>query len=94
MFGKLMKWLGSDRSEEPREIVAGVSSPLLARLRDSARENCNANVDEPTMREVVRLIRKRQKIEAIKVLREATRLGLKESKDAVEQIEELLKKAP
>ncbi|MEP7364249.1 MAG: ribosomal protein L7/L12 [Acidobacteriota bacterium] len=88
-----MKWFSSDRSEGPRTIAADVSSGTLARMLESARQNFNANVDEPTMREVLRLIQKRQKIEAIKVMRMATRQGLKESKDVVDHLEDLLKKA-
>ena len=40
--------------------------------------------------ELVRLIRAGQKIEAIKVYRDATRCGLKEAKDAVEALEKTL----
>ncbi len=40
--------------------------------------------------EVVRLLRAGQKIEAIKVYKEATKCGLKEAKDAVEAIEAAL----
>ena len=40
--------------------------------------------------ELVRLIRAGQKIEAIKVYREATRCGLKEAKDAVDALERTL----
>lgn len=40
--------------------------------------------------EVVRLIRAGQKIEAIKVYRDATKCGLKEAKDAVEAVERTL----
>lgn len=40
--------------------------------------------------EVVRLLRAGQKIEAIKVYRDATRCGLREAKDAVEAIESKL----
>lgn len=40
--------------------------------------------------ELVRLIRAGQKIEAIKVYREATRCGLKEAKEAVEALERTL----
>ncbi len=42
--------------------------------------------------EVVRLIRAGQKIEAIKVYRDATKCGLKEAKDAVEAVERTLAK--
>jgi ribosomal protein L7/L12 len=88
-----MKWFSSDRSEDPHEIVADVSSQTVARLREAARQHFGADLDERTVREVLILIQQRQKIEAIKVVRTATRQGLKESKDLVEHLEELLKKA-
>ncbi len=94
MFDKLMKWFSSDRSEEPRAIAVEVSSSRLDELRASVVERFKVFVDERTMREVVRLLQKRQKIEAIKQLRLATRgLGLKEAKDIADHIEELLNKA-
>ena len=94
MFDKLMKWLSSDRSEEPRAIAAEVSSERLAELRAAVVERFKVFIDEPTTREAVRLIQKRQKIEAIKQLRLAARgLGLKEAKDIADLLEELLKKA-
>ena len=43
------------------------------------------------MREVVGQLRRRQKIEAIKLIREKTRLGLKESKDIADDLETVLK---
>jgi ribosomal protein L7/L12 len=43
--------------------------------------------------EIVRLLRANQKIEAIKVYRDATKCGLKEAKDAVEAIEATLTRA-
>lgn len=93
MFDKLMKWFSSDRSEEPRAIAVEVSSSRLVELRADIVERFKVFIDEPTMREIVRLTQKRQKIEAIKQLRFATRQGLKESKDIVDYVEELLKKA-
>lgn len=93
MLSKLMKWFSSDRSEEPSALPTEVSSTRLVELRAAIVERFKVFVDEPTMREVVRLTQKRQKIEAIKQLRLATRQGLKESKDVVDHIEELLKKS-
>lgn len=42
--------------------------------------------DDPRMGEVVALLRDGKKIQAIKVYREITGVGLKEAKDAVERI--------
>ncbi|MGI5456386.1 ribosomal protein L7/L12 [Streptomyces sp. CA-249302] len=42
--------------------------------------------DEPWSAEVAELVRDGKKIEAIKVYREATGVGLKEAKDAVEKL--------
>ena len=94
MFSKLIKWLSSDRSEEPRAIVEEVSSSRLTELRGAIVERFQTFIEERTMREAVRLIQTRQKIGAIKQLRLAARgLGLKEAKDIADLLEELLKKA-
>ena len=94
MFDKLMKWLSPDRSEETREIVEEVSSARIAELRAEIVQHFQVFVEEPTMRRIVPLVQKRQKIEAIKQLRLATRrLELKAAKDVVDHLEELLKKA-
>jgi len=92
MFDKLLKWFSSDRSVEPRAIAAEVPSSRIVELRASIVERFQTFVDEPTMRDVVRLIQKRQKIEAIKQLRLATRLGLKEAKDIADDLEGMLKR--
>lgn len=41
----------------------------------------------PLEHEVIRLLERRQKIQAIKLVRQHTRLGLKEAKDVVEEVE-------
>ena len=41
----------------------------------------------PLEHEVIRLLERRQKIQAIKVVRQHTRMGLKEAKDVVEEVE-------
>lgn len=95
MFSKLMKWLSSDRSEEPRELTSKPEPELpaaaVAMLCGRVKDEFNATMDERTMREVVGQLRRRQKIEAIKLIREKTRLGLKESKDMADDLETALK---
>ena len=95
MFSWLMKWLSSDRSEEPRELTSKpepeMPAAAVAKLCGEVKEEFSATLDERTMREVVGLLRKRQKIEAIKLIREKTRLGLKESKDIADDLETALK---
>lgn len=54
--------------------------------RDESRQDDNAAARELVER-IVALLRAGQKIEAIKIYREATGRGLKEAKDAVEAIE-------
>lgn len=93
MFSKLMKWLSSDRSEEPAMPAPELPSAGVALMCAHVRDQFQANIDEPTMREVARLLGKRNKIEAIKVIREKTRLGLKESKDIADDLEGVLKRA-
>jgi ribosomal protein L7/L12 len=44
-------------------------------------------LEEPSLRELVELVRSGNKIEAIKLYRERTGVGLKEAKDAVEALE-------
>jgi len=95
MFSKLMKWLSSDRSEEPRPLSAKpepeMPSAAVTMLCGRVKDEFNATLDERTMREVVGMLRRRQKIEAIKLIREETRLGLKESKDIADDLETVLK---
>jgi ribosomal protein L7/L12 len=94
MFSKLMKWLSSDRNEEPREIAEEVSSSRIDELRGQVVEQFQVFVEERAMRDMVRLIQKRQKIEAIKQLRLSNRrLDLKQAKDIADHLEGMLKKA-
>lgn len=67
---------------------AGHLYALCARTK----ERFSVSFDERTMRELARLLRQRQKIEAIKQIREQTRLGLKESKDIADDLESALKR--
>lgn len=57
-----------------------------ATLRDKA------TVDPAGVPEIVQLLQRKRKIEAIKIYREMTGLGLKESKDAIDALERQLKK--
>jgi large subunit ribosomal protein L7/L12 len=59
-----------EHDEEPEDVSAGDFHAAL----------------EPVMEQVVHLVRKNQVIEAIKVVRQATGLGLKESKDLVDEL--------
>jgi hypothetical protein len=94
MFSKLMKWLGSDRSEEPREIVEEASATRIVELRAQIVEHFQVFIDERTMREMVRLLQKGQKIEAAMQLRFSMRqLDFKQVTDIADHLEELLKKA-
>ena len=68
---------------------------LLAYFERKGRRENRAPVvlpqlDGDTEREIHRLLRERRKVEAVKLYREKTGLGLKPSKDAVEMIEKSL----
>ena len=60
----------------------------------SAQRVAPGSVNLQLGRDLERLISAGRKIEAIKLVRERTGLGLKESKDAVERLEGLMKKRP
>ena len=67
------------RRERGSELIVTHAAPpprRAERLDDDALE-----------REVVALLQRRQKIQAIKLVREQTGMGLKEAKDAVERVE-------
>jgi len=96
MLNRLLKWLSSDRSEEPREL-SGTAAPEMPSagvvlLCAHVRDQFQVTLDDPTMREVAQLLSKRNKIEAIKLIREKTRLGLKESKDIADDLEGVMRK--
>ena len=81
----------------PREMRAEMQENLAAEFvphQEEAPARSGGSRQEQSAQaldEVVDLLRKNQKIEAIKVLREATGLGLKEAKDAVEILERRLR---
>lgn len=61
---------------------------VLSRQVESMRQELNLGESSmPHMPEVERLVREGRKIEAIKVYREMTGLGLKEAKDAVDTLQ-------
>lgn len=60
-------------------------------IRDISRDTASMNPNEAFYGEIKALLRVRNKIEAIRVYREATGSGLKEAKDAVEAIEKELR---
>ena len=52
------------------------------------QENQQTRIDDASLEQVKELIRAKRKIEAIKLFREKTNVGLKEAKDAVDAIED------
>lgn len=66
-----------DRRVEIQEGLAAEFSPVAANLNQALA---------PVMDQVLELVRKNQLIEAIKLVRGATGLGLKESKDLVDNL--------
>lgn len=70
-----------DRRVEIQEGLAAEFSPVAANLNQALA---------PVMDQVLELVRNNRLIEAIKVVREATGLGLKESKDLVDNLKRRL----
>jgi large subunit ribosomal protein L7/L12 len=62
-----------------------ISQP--GRKVSSLQESPKTRIDDASLEQVKDLIRAKQKIEAIKLFREQTDVGLKEAKDAVDAIE-------
>lgn len=92
-----MGWFGRDSGDELRRLAA--LEAALARLEDKvdflyrSLEMSYATPEErePSyLSEIRALLGRGLKIEAIKVYRAHTQLGLKEAKDAVEEIERTL----
>lgn len=69
-------------------VVAAILAPIIVRweMRRSSRQVMPINLPQST-EDVQTLMRQGKKIEAIKVYRKQTGLGLKEAKDAVEEME-------
>ncbi len=82
---------------KPRD-VGGREPPKLITMDDGAVaaeiEGQELDIDPKVLDEVHRLSASGQKIEAIKLLREATGLGLTEAKGVVDSIERTHPKAP
>lgn len=74
-----------ERIEEKLDRL--LSQQSLSQQSLSGQDLSRATGDEPWMQEVRSLLRRGQKIGAIKVYREHTGVGLKEAKDAVEAME-------
>lgn len=76
----------------PAELRETAAAPNIS-ISIGGTEAVFSRVDVPTakMREIVALLRANQKIQAVKEYREVTGLGLKESKDAVDAVERLLR---
>lgn len=86
---------GDPRSKTPASDSAGASaapssaSPLaLAALRSALRgQGVDAEPAPAQAGEVLALLQARQKLEAVKLLRSLTGLGLKETKDVCDEVE-------
>ncbi len=80
----LLKLLSTPAARDP------VDQHELQQKRDARKarfEKLLTDLPASTKDEIIDLIGQRQKIAAIKVLRDATGMGLKEAKDAVELLE-------
>ncbi len=93
MWAKLFKWLSSDRSEEPLVAEPHVGMLRMTEIRNELNKQ-RVRLDEKHIKAAAMLVSKRQKIEAIKLMREESKgpLGLKEAKDAADAMEKILKK--
>lgn len=58
----------------------------MERKLDAVASRLGVAVEEPELAEVTALLRQGKKIQAIKVYRETTGVGLKEARDAVERL--------
>ena len=74
------------RRERGKELFVTEATGRARPRTDLARPNGGVDAS-PLEFEVIRLLEQRKKIQAIKVVREHTRLGLKEAKDLVEEVE-------
>ncbi|MGC9541979.1 ribosomal protein L7/L12 [Streptomyces sp. UG1] len=82
LFGVLALLLGvQSRFSQADKRVARIERKL-----DLIIDHLGLREDDPRMDEVVALLRDNRKIQAIKLYREITGAGLKEAKDAVEQL--------
>lgn len=92
MLGKLFKWLSSDRSEEPEVAAPQAGMLQMTEIRKELTRQ-RIHLDEKHLKAAVQLVSKRQKIEAIKLIREESKgpLGLKEAKDGADAIEKILR---
>jgi ribosomal protein L7/L12 len=79
-----MMFLRRERGRELFVTEATGRTPLPTAGRPKADGGVDAT---PLEFEVIRLLEQRKKIQAIKVVRQHTRLGLKEAKDLVEEVE-------
>lgn len=85
---KLYREITNAGLKEAKDAVEAIARGEQIQINNVVSGNIGGTTDQAEkMKEVVRLIRDGNKIEAIKVFREATGVGLKEAKDAVEAIE-------
>lgn len=80
---------GAPRTFQPPPVRPGLTSapaPPPAARTSAASTGSPSQVDPATAVQIADALARCHKIEAIKLLREATGLGLKESKDAVERM--------
>jgi hypothetical protein len=95
LFARILRGGDAPRSEAPTTPSASPSaappaaSPLaLSALRTALRDQgVDAELNPAQAGEVLALLKARQKLEAIKLLRSFTGLGLRETKDACDQVE-------
>ena len=88
---KLVRELTDLGLKEAKDLVEQLErgEPVTISAQNNQMRQIDTTGDFVKLEEVIRSICSRgQKIEAIKILRQATNLGLKEAKDAVEQVEQ------
>jgi len=81
--------VASRRRQDGRMITQ--QSPLAADPPPAARRVAPGSVNLQLGRDLEQLLSARKKIEAIKLVRERTGLSLKDAKDAVERLEDLMR---
>lgn len=94
LFARMLRG-GDPRSETPAtgsaipsSAPSGASPLALAALRTALRgQGVDAELAPAQASEVLALLQARQKLEAIKLLRSLTGLGLKETKDVCDEVE-------
>ncbi len=85
---KLYRVITNVGLKEAKDAVEAIARGEPVQINNVVTTNVGGTTDQAEkMKQVVRLIKEGNKIEAIKAFREATGVGLKEAKEAVEAIE-------